>query len=260
MGHLTLEQRYKIEAYKSLGKGITEIADYLGRDKSVISREIRRNADGRSGLYKADLAQRKTDQRHRGKRKKLKLNPEVEAHVLHYLEQDYSPEQIVGRAAIDGVPMVSHERIYQYIWKDKRGGGKLYKHLRTKGKKYRKRGLGKDDRGLITNRVDIDKRPRIVEDKKRVGDLEIDLVIGKDHKGALLTINDRATGLLFMGKVNTKESPTIEAKTIELLKDWKPLLHTITSDNGKEFANHQQIAEKLDIDYFFAKPYHSILR
>src|SRR5699024_10661572 len=100
MGHLTLEQRYKIEAYKSLGKGITEIADYLGRDKSVISREIRRNADGRSGLYKADLAQRKTDQRHRGKRKKLKLNPEVEAHVLHYLEQDYSPEQIVGRAAI----------------------------------------------------------------------------------------------------------------------------------------------------------------
>lgn len=257
MGHLTLEQRYKIEAYKSLGKGITEIADYLGRDKSVISREIRRNADGRSGLYKADLAQRKTDQRHRGKRKKLKLNPEVEAHVLHYLEQDYSPEQIVGRAAIDGVPMVSHERIYQYIWKDKRGGGKLYKHLRTKGKKYRKRGLSKDDRGLITNRVDIDKRPRIVEDKKRVGDLEIDLVIGKDHKGALLTINDRATGLLFMGKVNTKESPTIEAKTIELLKDWKPLLHTITSDNGKEFANHQQIAEKLDIDYFFAKPYHS---
>src|SRR5699024_11797243 len=93
MVHLTLEQRYKIEAYKSLGKGITEIADYLGRDKSVISREIRRNADGRSGLYKADLAQRKTDQRHRGKRKKLKLNPEVEAHVLHYLEQDYSPEQ-----------------------------------------------------------------------------------------------------------------------------------------------------------------------
>src|SRR5699024_12519801 len=97
---------------------------------------------------------------------------------------------------------------------DKRGGGKLYKHLRTKGKKYRKRGLSKDDRGLITNRVDIDKRPRIVEDKKRVGDLEIDLVIGKDHKGALLTINDRATGLLFMGKVETKESIEIEAKTI----------------------------------------------
>ena len=257
MGHLTLEQRYKIEAYKSLGKGITEIADYLGRDKSVISREIRRNADGRSGLYKADLAQRKTDQRHRGKRKKLKLNPEVEARVLHYLEQDYSPEQIVGRAAIDGVPMVSHERIYQYIWKDKRGGGKLYKHLRTKGKKYRKRGLSKDDRGWITNRVDIDKRPRIVEDKKRVGDLEIDLVIGKDHKGALLTINDRATGLLFMGKVETKESIEIEAKTIELLQDWKPLLHTITSDNGKEFANHQQIAQELEIGYFFARPYHS---
>uniref|UniRef100_UPI001F14A637 helix-turn-helix domain-containing protein n=1 Tax=Amniculibacterium aquaticum TaxID=2479858 RepID=UPI001F14A637 len=102
MGHLTLEQRYKIEAYKSLGKGITEIANYLGRDKSVISREIKRNADGRSGLYKADLAQRKTNQRHQNKRKMCKFNPEVEANVLHHLKQDYSPEQIVGRATIDG--------------------------------------------------------------------------------------------------------------------------------------------------------------
>lgn len=257
MGHLTLEQRYKIEAYKSLGKGITEIANYLGRDKSVISREIKRNADGRSGLYKADLAQRKTNQRHQNKRKMCKFNPEVEANVLHHLKQDYSPEQIVGRATIDGIVMVSHERIYQYIWKDKRGGGKLYKHLRTKGKKYRKRGLEKDNRGLISKRMDIDMRPEIVDKKERIGDLEIDLVIGKDHNGALLTINDRATGLLFMGKVDTKESIAIETKIVELLKDWKPLLHTITSDNGKEFSNHQQIAQKLEIDYFFAKPYHS---
>lgn len=257
MGQLTLEQRYKIEAYKNLGKGITEIADYVGRDKSVISREIKRNADGRSGLYKADLAQRKTLERHQNKRKACKFNQHVQANVLHYLEQDFSPEQIVGRAALEGKEMVSHERIYQYIWKDKRAGGKLYKHLRTKGKKYRKRGKLKDDRGLIVNRVDISKRPFIVDEKERIGDLEIDLVIGKDHKGALLTINDRASGLLFMDKVETKESIEIEAKTIELLQDWKPLLHTITSDNGKEFANHQQIAQKLEIDYFFAKPYHS---
>ena len=100
-------------------------------------------------------------------------------------------------------------------------------------------------------------RPEIVDKKERIGDLEIDLVIGKDHNGALLTINDRATGLLFMGKVDTKESIAIETKIVELLKDWKPLLHTITSDNGKEFSNHQQIAQKLEIDYFFAKPYHS---
>ena len=257
MGHLTLEQRYKIETYKSFGKGITEIADYLGRDKSVISREIKRNSDGRSGLYKADLAHRKTMQRHQKKPKNCLFTQEVEANVLHYLAQDFSPEQIVGRAALECKKMVSHERIYQYIWSDKRAGGKLYKHLRTKGKKYRKRGSSKDNRGLITNRIDISERPEIVDRKERIGDLEIDLVIGKDHNGALLTINDRATGLLFMGKVETKESIAIETKTMELLKDWKPLLHTITSDNGKEFANHQQVAEKLGIDYYFAKPYHS---
>lgn len=91
----------------------------------------------------------------------------------------------------------------------------------------------------------------------RFGDLEIDLVIGKNHKGALLTINDRATGILFMGKIESKEAQAVETKTIQLLEQWKPLLHTITSDNGKEFANHQKLSEKLNIDYYFAKPYHS---
>lgn len=252
-----MNKAYKIEAYKNLGKGITAIADYIGRDKSVVSREIKRNSDGRSGLYKADLAQRKTEQRHQTKAKNIKFSQEVEANILHYLKQDYSPEQIVGRAAMEGKEVVSHERIYQYVWKDKRSGGKLYKHLRTKGKRYRKRAHSKDNRGLLSNRIDISNRPEVVDKKERLGDLEIDLVIGKDHKGALLTINDRASGLLFMGKIDSKESKAVTDKTIELLEEWKPLLHTITSDNGKEFANHQQLGEKLDIDYLFAKPYHS---
>ena len=257
MTHLTLEQRYKIEAYRNSGKSITEIADYVGKDKSVISRELKRNSDARSGKYKADLAQRKTNFRHQTKPKLHRLTNVVKDNILQYLEQDYSPEQITGKAALDGVEMVSHERIYQYIWDDKKQGGKLHKHLRTRGKKYRKRGQKKDNRGLIINRIDIDERPKIVDKKERIGDLEIDLVIGKNHKGALLTINDRATGMLFMGKIDTKESSAVEAKSIELLKDWKPFLHTITSDNGKEFANHEQIAKKLEIDYYFAKPYHS---
>lgn len=257
MTHLTLEQRYKIEAYRNLGKGISEIADYIGRDKSVVSREIKRNSDGRNGLYKAVLAQSKAEKRHQKKTKYCRFNTTVQTNILHYLQQDYSPEQIVGRAALEGELMVSHERIYQYIWKDKRTGGKLYKHLRTKGKRYRKRNHSKDNRGLITNRVDISKRPEIVDEKMRFGDLEIDLVIGKNHKGALLTINDRATGMLFMGKIESKEAQAVETKTIQLLEQWKPLLHTITSDNGKEFANHQKLSEKLNIDYYFAKPYHS---
>ncbi|WP_281635332.1 IS30 family transposase [Flavobacterium marginilacus] len=257
MAHLTLEQRYKIEVYRNAGISISEIAELVDKNKSVIFREIKRNSDQRSGVYKAVLADKKALNRHKVKIKKCTLTSEVEANILFYLKQDYSPEQIVGRAKIDKRAMVSKERIYQYIWENKRKGGLLYKHLRTKGKKYKKRGHLKDKRGLIIGRVDISERPKIVEKKSRLGDLEIDLVIGKNHKGALLTINDRASGILFMGKVESKEASAIQQKTIELLKDWKPIIKTITSDNGKEFANHRAIAEDLDIDYYFAKPYHS---
>jgi IS30 family transposase len=159
---------------------------------------------------------------------------------------DYSPEQMIGRSKIDGKKMVSVERVYQYVWADKHKRRVLYKHLRSQGKKHAKRGSKNGKRGIITGRVDIDKRPSIVESKERFGDLEIDLVIGKGHKGALL-----------MDKVESKEAHVVEAKTIELLQDWRPWVKTITSDNEKEFANHKTIAGELGVDFFFAKPYHS---
>src|SRR5690554_4531410 len=189
--------------------------------------------------------------------KKTHFNDEIKARVEGLIRQDYSFEQIEGRCKMKGISIVSKETIYQYIWKDKRQGGVLYKHLRTKGKRYRKRGDSNDKRGLIADRVDISMRPEVVDKKLRIGDLEIDLVIGSDHKGALLTINDRSTGILFMDKIENKEANVVQAKAIELLDDWKPFIHTITSDNGKEFANHKEIAQALDIDYYFAKPYHS---
>jgi IS30 family transposase len=83
----------------------------------------------------------------------------------------------------------------------------------------------------------------------------MDLVMGKDHKGALVTINDRSTGMLKMAIVDSKDSEVIQKKAIEMLQEWKPFLKTITSDNGKEFAKHKTIAESLDIDYYFANPY-----
>jgi IS30 family transposase len=257
MAQLTLEQRYKIEAWLEAGKSRGQIAQFISKDKSVVSREIKRNSDGRNGQYKADLAHRKAQNRHKLKPKKRRFNAEVEANVLYYLTMDYSPEQISGRAAKDSREMVSTERIYQYIWEDKRKGGKLHQYLRTKGKRYAKRGQAKGRRGQIPGRVGIEHRPEGVERKERFGDLEIDLVVGKGHKQALLTINDRATGMLFMDKVESKEAERIEEKTVELLRDWIPLIHTMTSDNGKEFARHQNIAEKLTIDFYFALPYHS---
>jgi len=257
MAQLTLGQRYRIEFSLLSKMSYSEIGEYIDKDRSVVSREISRNSDARNGKYKAELAHRKAKERHTAKKKKKHFTAEIEAHVREYITQDYSPEQIKGRAVLEDIPCVSHERIYQFIWNDKKIGGKLYEHLRNRGKRYRKRGHNKDNRGLIVGRVDIDQRPDIVEKKERIGDFEIDLIIGKGHKQAILTLNDRATGILVMGKVPSKEAVEIEKKTLELLEEWKPMIHTITSDNGKEFANHINIAEKLDLDFYFAKPYHS---
>jgi IS30 family transposase len=257
MKQLTLGQRYEIENFNFQGFTQTKIGKLIGKDKSAISRELKRNSDQRNGVYKAELAHSKAMVRHREKPKKVRFFSDMIKEVTALLEKDYSPDQIKGRSEAEGWDCVSHERIYTHVWADKKKGADLYKHLRTKGKKYRKRGSSKDSRGLITGRVDIDQRPGIVELKERIGDLEIDLVIGKGHKGALLTINDRATRILIMDKVESKEAAEIEIKTIELLEDWKPFIHTITSDNGKEFANHRNIAQNLDINFYFTKPYHS---
>ena len=191
------------------------------------------------------------------KPKNVSFNQEVKQRIVKYLMMNYSPEQIVGICKKEALECVSIERIYQFIWNDERNGGRLHHHLRSKGKRYQKRGYLKGSRGQIVGRVDIDQRPSIVERKERIGDLEIDLVIGKNHKEALLTINDRATGVLKMTKVKSKDAEVIERKTIELLQDWMPFLNTITSDNGKEFAHHKSVAKALDIDFYFAKPYHS---
>ena len=172
----------------------------------------------------------------------------------------YSPEQIVGIAKKEGLPCVSHERIYQHIWSDKRRKGTLYTHLRSKGRRYRDRSLMRNKRAQIVGRVDISERTVVVDERKRFGDLEVDTIVGKDRKGAILTINDRATGVLKMKKLNGKNASELAEACISALSHWVPNLMTITADNGKEFADHQTIAKKLNIDFYFAKPYHSLER
>lgn len=257
MSHLTLSQRYEISILNEQKLSKSVIAERIGKNKSTIYRELKRNSDARSGQYKADLAQKKCKFRHSIKNKDKTFTKDIEDFVVLYLQQDYSPEQIVGYAHRIDKPCVSVERIYQFVWQDKKKGGLLYKHLRTRGKKYKKRANLNNKRGQIVDRVDITQRPKVVDKKERFGDLEIDLVIGANHKGALLTINDRATGMLKMKYIESKEAKVIQENTIEILEEWMPFIHTITSDNGKEFANHTKIAEQLNIEYFFAKPYHS---
>jgi len=257
MSHLTYEQRYAISVMLKAKYRQKQIAEAMDKDKSVVSREIARNCDKRNGNYDADLAEGKYEKRRDSKPKKVYFTAEIQEMVEDKLAKKYSPDQIVGVAKKQGVACVSHERIYQHIWKDKRTKGNLYDHLRTKGKRDRKRGAAKDSRGIIPDRVDISQRPKVVDDRERAGDLEIDTIIGKNHQGAILTVNDRASGLLKMKKLEGKSAQQLAMATIELLEDMKPFLNTITADNGREFAAHQSISKALEIDFYFARPYHS---
>jgi len=173
------------------------------------------------------------------------------------LGEYYSPEQISGRLKLALGAEISHETIYKHIWEDKKSGGDLYNFLRSKGKRYRARGNKKDNRGQIKNAVSIDERPAIVDEKSRIGDWEIDTMIGKNHKQALVTIVERKTKFMVMKKVENKTAELVAAATIELLRLYKDLVLTITADRGKEFAHHEKVAKALDCGYYFAHPYSS---
>ena len=257
MSQLTKAQRYTISVMRKQNFSMGEIAAVIGKHKSTISRELRRNCDGRSGRYDADLAQRKCEKRQKGKPHRVRFTEEVRLRVEAMLREDYSPEQVVGRCRLEGLECVSVETIYQYVWGDKRRGGDLHTHLRRKGRKYRKRGAKKDSRGVIRDRVSIDERPKVVDDKSRFGDLEIDLIMGANHRRALLSANDRASGISWIALLEGKDSKALADKAAEMLMPFKGLLHTVTSDNGKEFAEHKAIAKSLAVDYYFAHPYHS---
>lgn len=176
--------------------------------------------------------------------------------IRHFLEQEqWSPKQIMGYCELEQIPMVSHERIYQHIRQDRKKGGNLYKHLRHR-LKHRKRPVGKHI--AIKNRVSIDKRPEAVNNRERFGDWEIDTIIGKDYKGAIVTIVERDTGFFMMRKLpKGKNAKDLSKHVIDMLLPYKNSVLSITSDNGTEFANHQTIARKLKTDFYFAHPYSS---
>jgi IS30 family transposase len=184
------------------------------------------------------------------------MTAELIDRIEDYLYQDWSPEQISGWLLGTELLEISHEKIYQHVWENKKAGGDLYTHLRRQSRKYQRRGCnGKTSRGQIRNRISIDARPASVDEKNDVGHWEIDTVIGKGHSGVLITIVERVSLFTVSQRVNSKHADEVAAATIALLTPFKRLVHTITSDNGKEFAYHEKIAEKLSCDFYFAHPY-----
>lgn len=250
---LSYEQRIEIYAYLKAGCNQTAIAQFIGVSKSSVSREIKRNT-GLKG-YRPKQANQQALDRRKNAAKHVRFTDEIKKDVKKCLKQDWSPEQIIGWLKKNDKPYVSHESIYQFIIEEQNNGSALYKHLRLGRKKRRKRIKNKDCRGHIPNRVSIDKRPSVVDNKERVGDWEIDTVIGKNHKGALVTAVERKTKLCLISYVPQKEAALVTRALIDMLEPYKNLVHTLTSDNGKEFSEHEKIAEALNAQFYFAHPY-----
>lgn len=251
---LGFEDRCLLCALKKAGKSIAEIAIALGRHISSIYRELRRNKGGRG--YRPKQAQSMAETRSQTAGQACRLDPEVIKMVEEKLRLNWSPEQIVGRLKKEEGIKISHESIYQHVLADKKNGGDLYRHLRCQKKNRKRYGTKRyDKRGKIKNRVSIEERPNIVEKKTRLGDWEGDLVIGKNHIGALVTLTDRKSKRVKIGIVPSKEAAVVSEVICQLLKDEK--VFTITFDNGKEFANHEYIAQKTGSKVYFAHPYSS---
>lgn len=250
---LTQVQRYQIYALMKAELNQSEIATILGVNKSTISRELRRNR-GLKG-YRPKQAHQLAITRRQTKIQS-RITDEDWCMVEGLLREDWSPEQISLWLVQHKRLSISHEWIYLYVLEDKRLGGDLYRHLRCQ-KPRKKRYGAYDRRGQLPNRVSIDERPAIVEHRTRLGDWELDTIIGKSHKQAIVSLTERKSRLALIAKVPTKQAEGVKDAVLALLSPLSAHVHTITSDNGKEFARHEAIAEALDADFYFAHPYAS---
>lgn len=247
---LTREQRYQIYALKKIGHLQEEIAEVIGVHKSTISRELKRNC-GRRG-YRPQQAHGLAIERRQ--KAMPRITAEMWALVEKLLRQDWSPEQISGRLKKEQQVCISHEWIYQYVLQDKQASGDLYRHLRCQ-KKRRKRYGKYDRRGQLPNCRSIEERPAIVNSRKRLGDWEADTIIGKKHKQAIVTLSERKSRFTLIGKVARRTAQAVQNQIHRLLLPVADKVHTLTSDHGKEFAYHEQIAEMLQLEFYFAHPY-----
>lgn len=257
---ITKEERYTIAVYRVQGLPIAHIAKLTGRHRSTLYREFERNScHVIDGSYRPSKADRRTcARRHRSRRNRHYTHDDFKL-VRVLLREKYSPEQIVGhiRRYKLMARCLSHETIYQYIWRDKTEGGNLWTHLRQSSKRRRKRYKAYDSRGRLANKRHISERPPSVETRKYKGHWEIDTVHGRGSNHCIVTLLERKTGFVMIGKLTDKSTASLNKKAIKLIGRDPSGFKTITSDNGTEFHQYIAIEEQCRTRFYFANPYHS---
>lgn len=257
--HLTEDERYQIDDHLRENYSQADIAKMLGRSPSTLSRELRRNKGERG--WRPRQAQLKATGRlvTRGSSNVKRASKSAWEYAKKHLQDDqWSPEQIAGRLALEELETISHETIYQRILEDKNAGGELYTHLRCKKKRKKRYGSATSSRGAIPNRVDIDQRPAIVDGRKRMGDWEGDTIIGAHDGGAVIaSMVERKSRYTYLAKSKDKTTTAVINSINQQMLPVADLVLTITLDNGKEFSKHEMLSNRLNADIYFAKPYHS---
>jgi len=257
---LTLDERVLISYLLKQGLNVSDIARQLGRHRSTISRELRRNrCDGIDQYYRWFRANRRTVARRRRSRRNRHYTEQDFAIVRKLLREDLSPEQIVGH--IRRFKMMkrrmSHETIYQYIWRDKAAGGRLWRHLRQSSKQRRKRYNAYDSRGRLAGKRNIAERAKIIETRRTFGHWEIDTVIGKGSKDCIVTLVERKSGYTLIGKLPDRTTKSLNKRCIKLQSRELTKFITITADNGTEFNQYPVIETATNTKFYFANPHHS---
>lgn len=250
---LTREQRYTIETMHRNGSQQKDIAQTIGMHPSSVSRELRRL--GEKHRYSCLKAQRHAEERFSaGKRCDTQLLTLAESKLC---EEQWSPQQISAWMKINDHGTISHETIYQHVYRDKKAGGVLHTHLRHRCKSYRKRGSERERRGQLKDQIMIDQRPAIVDERTRLGDWEMDTVIGQPGGPVLVTMVERFSRYTLISLSTNKEAAAVGGSILESMGEHRDKVLTMTYDNGKEFAMHKMISEILKAEAFFAHPYHS---
>jgi IS30 family transposase len=253
---LSPAERYMLARLRRQGLTQAEIARSLGRHRSTVCREVRRNSTRADGRYRASTAQERTNGRRSRSRRNRRFSAEDLALVDELLCRQWSPEQVAGHLRRTGRLLISHETIYRHVWRDKREGGLLYRHLRGARKRRRKRYGAYDSRGRLAGKRMISERPPEVEARESVGHWEADTVLGAGSKDCVATLVERKTGLVLIGKLADRTARALSRRLTRLIRG-AGHVETVTADNGTEFHGYERVERLTGAAFYFARPYHS---
>jgi len=252
---LTSEERYMISAYRKAGLSVSQMAKQMNRHRSTIYREVKRHF--RQNSYRPSYADTRAITRRSVARLGSKIHPDDLFVIKNLLRHKWSPEQIAGTLTESGLLSISHQTIYNYIWWDKAKGGRLWKHLRQATKKRRKRYRSRDSRGVLPDKRHISERSEVIENRERIGDWEIDTVMGSKDQHCIVTLVDRKTGYTLIGKLKNRTVDELNWVTRKLIRNHQDKMLTITADNGTEFHGYSDLEKDTGVTFYFATPYHS---